>query len=170
MYLSIIKFTSSINLGIYIKNRGDDIENALLAWQWHITWILYISDNIEQSHRYFIESVRNSQRGNIWTGFNNHSLAIQKALIFPSFTDFHVQLHLKKWPCYIKKSSSGYWRETNKWRPFEVHWPYRLVSHISWVQWGLQLRFEKVSIFQKQTLKLWWRKGWYRQINYYIAW
>ena len=31
MYLSLIKFISSINLGLYIKNRGGDIESALLA-------------------------------------------------------------------------------------------------------------------------------------------
>ena len=147
MYLSLIKFISSINLGLYIKHRGGDIESPLLAWLWHIKWILYTSDSIEQNHRYSIESVRNSQRGDIWTGFNNHSLAIQKASIFPSFTDFRVRLHLKKWPYYIKNSSSVYWMETNKWRTFEVHWPYRLVNHMSWIQWGLKLRFKKNLCF-----------------------
>ena len=56
---------------------------------------------------------------------------------------------MKKWPCYIKNSSSVYWMETNKWRTFEVHWPYRLVNHISWIQWGLKLRFKKKCLFSR---------------------
>ena len=153
-----------MNLGLYIKNRGGNIENAVLALQWHKKWIFYISDNIEESHRYSIESVRNSQRGDIWTGFKNHSFAIQKVLIFPPFTDVHVRLHLKKWLWYIRNSSSGYQRETKKWRTFEVYWPYRLVRQMSWIPWGLKLMFEKVSIFQKQALHLWRRRGWYKHI------
>ena len=66
---------------------------------------------------------------------NNQSLAIQKASIFPCFTDFHIRLHLKKWPCYIKNSSSGYQMETNKGRT-EVHWTYRLVQgKLKSLQW-----------------------------------
>ena len=52
-------------------------------------------------------------RANI-SAFNNHSLAIQKVLNFPSFTDFHVRLHLKKWPHDIKTSNNGSQKETNK--------------------------------------------------------
>ena len=158
---------------IYFKHEFRTLHQEQRWWHWECFPCLTVTynvstvdlNNIEQSHRYSIESVRNRQGGDIWTGFNNHSLAIQKASIFPSFTDFRVRLHLKKWPCYIKSSSSGYQRETNKWRTFEVNWTYRLVSHISWTQWGLKLKFEKVSIFQKQALNLWRRRGWYKHTN-----
>ena len=80
---------------------------------------------------------------------------MQKALIFPTFTDFHVRLHLKKWPYYIKNSSSGSRKETNKWRTYEAHWPYRLLNHMSWIQWGLKLRFKKKSLFSQSRPASW---------------
>ena len=88
---------------------------------------------------------------------------------FPLFCRFPCKINLKKWPCYIRNSSSVYQRETNKWRTFEVYWPYRLVSHMSWIHWRLKLRFEEVSVFQKQVLNLWRRRGWYKHTDYYVA-
>ena len=72
-------------------------------------------NNIEQSHRYSVESVGESQRRDIWTGFNNHSLAYQKSLYFPSFTDLLVRVHLKKCP-YITRIVAviTIWKQTNE--------------------------------------------------------
>ena len=61
--------------------------------------------------------------------------------------NFQIGLHLKKWPWYIKNSFSGYRMETNKWKTFKVHWPYRLeiTCHgYNDLNWGL-----KKSLFSR---------------------
>jgi len=40
--------------------------------------------------------------------------------------------------------------ETNKWRTSEVHWPYRLVSHMSWIQWDLNWGLKTFIFFSSR--------------------
>ena len=130
MYLSAIKFIPSTNLKLQIKDRGSDIERPLCAWPWHINRIQEISENTELSHRCSVDSARSSWKEDIHETFNNHSLFIQSALFYP-LPQIFIRLHLKKWLCYSKNSNSGYRMETNKWKTLEVHWPHRLVNHVS---------------------------------------
>ena len=105
-----------VSYKIYFKHKFRTLDQQQRWWHSECSPCLTVTYKVNTVgfRRYWTESVRNSQGRDIWTGFNNHSFAIQKALISPTFTDFHVRLHLKKWPYYIKNSSSGYQKETNE--------------------------------------------------------
>lgn len=152
MYSSPKKFIPSINLRLQINNRGGDIERPLPAWLWHINWILEISDNTEQSHRCSVESARGSWREDIWKEYNNHSPANQSESIVSLFTDFHVRLHVKKWPCYSKNSSSGYQTDTDKRKTLEVHRSHRWANHMWWIQQELISRLKQETQLSKSWL------------------